>query len=215
MHRLSRRLKKETTSEHRLAEATRFAKAFFRGQFNRRTYARGLALFEPVYAALENALQSDEALRPFWGEAHLRAPAIRTDLARFGPRLDTVPSAYSRRINAVASDDPLRTLGHFYVRYFADLSGVARVAPMAHRLLRIDRREPMAFFSFPKITDMRAYKNGLRALLDGVPEEAHERVLDEARRSFELHRQLVDQLFETLKQDEVTAHALESGPPPS
>ncbi|RYG65136.1 hypothetical protein EON77_18910, partial [bacterium] len=48
---LSRRLRKETKTAHRLAEATRFAKAFFKGKLNVPAFAQGVARLYPVYVA--------------------------------------------------------------------------------------------------------------------------------------------------------------------
>ncbi|MEM9074078.1 MAG: biliverdin-producing heme oxygenase [Myxococcota bacterium] len=196
---LARRLKRETRPEHDLAEATRFAKAFFAGRFNANAYTLGLSHFEPIYRALEDALASpaDPILSPFHRPAMFRLPAIQTDLKRFaGPK--PVESAYAERIRTQARDNPVALLGHVYVRYFADLSGVARVAPIANRLLGIPKSRPLAYFRFDDIPDKRLFKKELRARLNAVPAVHHDVILDEARMSFRLHREVVDVLFETL-----------------
>ncbi|MEM6791262.1 MAG: biliverdin-producing heme oxygenase [Myxococcota bacterium] len=197
--RLSRRLKKETRTEHDLAEASRFAKLFFKGRFDQRGYAKGLARIEPVYAALEAGLEAHDILTPFQRPHVYRRDVIRSDRERFGADLEPVETSYAARIREIAADQPFRLLGHFYVRYFADMSGVAKVAPMAHRLLGIDAEVPLEFFRFRRIPDLRAEKNDLRRQLDAVPPAFHEAVLDEAKRSFVLHRDLVDGLLVDLE----------------
>lgn len=201
---LAARLRDETQPEHQLAEATRFAKAFFRGRLDIRAYGLGLARFEPVYSALEHGLRAHVELAEFVRPEVFRQGAILADLERFGNGQRSIATPYSARIRELARENPFALLGHFYVRYFADLSGVARVAPFAHRLLGIPKSEPMEFFRFPAISDRKAIKNELRLLLDAVPRAHHETILDEARRSFRLHRELVDELLDVLERPHPT-----------
>lgn len=198
---LSERLRTETGREHRLAEAARLTKAFFSGKLDLRAFLLGLRHFEPIYLALERALGSappHSLLAPFQLPEVYRRDAIVKDLARFGVRSTGPDSPYAARIEEVATSEPARILGHFYVRYFADLSGVARSAPVAHRLLGVDRQAPLAFFTFPDIPDRKHFKAVLRRLLDAVPDTHHNAIIDEARTSFSLHRALVDELFAQL-----------------
>ncbi|MEM9194253.1 MAG: biliverdin-producing heme oxygenase [Myxococcota bacterium] len=198
---LSNRLRTETGREHRLAEAARLTKAFFGGKLDLRAFMLGLSHFEPVYAALEDALDAapdSSVLAPFRLPVVYRRNAILTDLQRFDHPGSGPDSPYAARIRRTAAESPARILGHFYVRYFADLSGVARSAPIAHRLLGVDSKAPLAFFTFPDIPDRKMFKNKLRALLDKLPRSHHDEIVDEARVSFSLHRDLVDELFDQL-----------------
>lgn len=197
--RLSRRLKKETRTEHDLAEASRFAKLFFQGRFDAGAYAQSLGWIELVYTALEEGLEANDVLAPFQRRAIYRGDVIRDDRRHYGADTPLVDTPYAARIRDVATRDPFRLLGHFYVRYFAEMSGVAKVAPMAHRLLGIPADQPLKYFQFPKVPDLRAAKNELRGALDDVPPAFHDVILDEARRSFTLHRELVDGLLTELE----------------
>ncbi|HJL14938.1 MAG TPA: biliverdin-producing heme oxygenase [Sandaracinaceae bacterium LLY-WYZ-13_1] len=199
---LARRLRAETTQAHRLAEASRLAKAFFRGRLNAEAYALGLARIEPVYAALEEALSAPERhplLAAFHRPEIFRLPAIREDLARLGPAPRPRRSRYAERIREVAAHRPVATLGHFYVRYFGDLAGVARLAPLAPRLLGLPADARLAFFRFPGVRDRKATLAELRAYLDALPLACHDDVIAEARRSFALHGRLVAELFDELE----------------
>jgi heme oxygenase (biliverdin-producing, ferredoxin) len=199
---LARRLRAETSRSHRLAEATRFAQALFAGRLDVRAYALGLAHIAPVYAALEAALETDD-LHPLLGAFRrpelYRSEAIEEDLARYGaetPRAGRC--AYAARIDEVAARRPVALVGHFYVRYFGDLSGVARLAPLAPRLLGLPPTAELSFFRFPRVSDRAATLAELRAYLDALPLACHDEVVAEAKRSFVLHRRLVDRLFATL-----------------
>jgi heme oxygenase len=199
---LARRLRAETKRAHRLAEATRLAKAFLAGRLDARAYALGLARIEPVYAALEEALSAPD-LHPLLVAFHrpelFRLEAIRRDLARYGPAPRPRVCGYAARIRHVAAQRPVALLGHFYVRYFGDLSGMARLAPIAHRLLGLEPGAPLELFRFPEVRDRRATLDELRAYLDAIPLACHDDVVAEARRSFALHRRLVDRLLEDLE----------------
>jgi heme oxygenase len=206
--RLSLRLRSETRREHVLAEATRLARAFFAGRLDATAYAMGLARFEPVYEALEGALERDDTplLRAFHRPELHRLEAIRHDRALLGHGRATEPNAYARRITHVASAQPIALLGHFYVRYFADLSGGAVAGRLAPRVLRLPPGVRLAYFDFPAITDRAAYKDELRAYLDAIPRAHHAAIVDEAKRAFLLHRELVDALFDDLARASLPPH---------
>ncbi|AKF04607.1 biliverdin-producing heme oxygenase [Sandaracinus amylolyticus] len=213
---LSARLRSETRREHVLAEATRLARAFFAGRLDAHAYALGLVRMEPVYEALETSLatSAEPLLRAFDRPELHRLAALRSDLAALGRPSPTTPNAYAARIRLVARDEPIALLGHFYVRYFADLSGGAVVGRVAPRLFRLPRGLEPAYFAFPAIEDRTAYKDELRAYLDAIPRMHHDVVVDEARRAFLLHRELVDALFDELERTSTPPRALVPDRPP-
>ncbi|MEM9693812.1 MAG: biliverdin-producing heme oxygenase, partial [Myxococcota bacterium] len=174
-------------------------KLFFRGRFDARAYAMGLARLEPVYAALEEGLRTHENTRVFLRHPIMREAAVRSDRRRYGEGVDPVDTPYARRIRDVTESAPHRLVGHVYVRYFADLSGVAKMARVAHRLLGLPADAPLAYFSFPAEVDKQAVKTELRAAIDRLERRHHEAVIDEARRSFRLHKELTDELLSVLE----------------
>lgn len=165
--RLSKRLKAETKSEHVLAEATRLAKAFFAGRLDLHAFTLGLVRVEPVYQALERALATSE--EPFHRPELYRVDSIRRDLDALGRPAPSHGNAYAMRIDQVARTQPVALLGHFYVRYFADLSGGVTAGRLALKVLRLPKGTRLTYFEFPGISDRTAYKNELRAYLDAVP----------------------------------------------
>ncbi|UJR82792.1 biliverdin-producing heme oxygenase [Sandaracinus amylolyticus] len=207
---LSARLRSETRREHVLAEATRLARAFFAGRLDAHAYALGLVRMEPVYEALETSLatSAEPLLRAFDRPELHRLAALRADLAALGRPPSSAPNGYAARVRLVAHDEPIALLGHFYVRYFADLSGGAVVGRLAPRLFRLPPGLDPAYFAFPGIADRAAYKDELRAYLDAVPRTHHDVVVEEARRAFLLHRELVDALFDDLEHTRPPPRAL-------
>ena len=96
------------------------------------------------------------------------------------------------------------------MRYFADLSGGAVVQRLAPRLFRLPHGLDPEYFAFPRIDDRAAYKDELRAYLDAIPRTHHDVVVEEARRAFVLHRELVDALFDELEHAKQPPQALVS-----
>ena len=181
-------------------------RALLRGEMDRAGYARLLRALHAVYAALERAL-AEHAARPAVAAVHdpalARAERLACDLdAVAGAGWDdAVPlaaeaGAYAARLARLAADDPDLLVAHAYVRYLGDLSGGQLIAPIVRRALALDGDAGTAFYEFPEIGDLAAYKQRYRAALDALPvdEATAARIVAEARWAFAAHARLFDEL---------------------
>lgn len=205
----SRRLRKETQSAHKLAEATQLARAFFKGKVTQRAYAEGLARLYPVYSAMERCfaeVPDDDLLSGFNLPAMFRAEPILEDLEYFAltPSFGRSPAstAYHERITELAGDPSLRWLlgAHAYVRYLGDMYGGQIARKVAPKVLKLPEGMGVAFLSFPHVIDMPSFRDNFRARLDALattPEQV-DQLVAEANRAFDFNRQIAEELFAEL-----------------
>ncbi len=202
---LSVRLRAETRLAHRLVDATRFAKAFFKGTLTQAVYAESLTRIFPVYAAMERLL-SVAARTSVLGGFHLpevyRAGAIVRDMSHFGrfpsAALSAATAAYVDRITSIGEGrlPTHRLIAHAYVRYMADVSGGVLARRVAQKVLKLPSREGLAYFDFDHL-DPQAFRTVFHARLDGASLSRAEcaEVVDEANRAFELNRGVADEVW--------------------
>lgn len=193
---LSDMLREGTRDAHRAAERGPFVRAFLRGQLDRDTYVRMLGGLLRVYAALEDGLlrrRGHPLVAPFVLPALFRAPALAVDLAHFlGPawqsRLAPSPAAerYAAHLDRLAADAPPGLVAHAYTRYLGDLSGGRLLRDRAARALGLSEGPGLAFYDFPAIPDIAAFKADFRARLDALPltDAAAAALVDEANFAF-------------------------------
>jgi heme oxygenase len=203
---LSRRLRAETKVAHKLVEATRFARAFFKGTLTPAVYAEGLARIHPVYEVMERALRravEDPVLGPFHLPAVFRTDALARDLKHFGvavaKRRSPASDAYRDHVAAIADGTapPWLLVAHAYVRYMGDVSGGVIAGKLAQRALRLPSTDGLAFFDFGAL-DPETFRREFRARLDAVPldEPCLAQLVAEANRAFELNRALADEMWD-------------------
>jgi heme oxygenase len=180
--------------------------AFFRGQVSREAYPELLARLLPVYGALERdpeTLAEHPALSRIHHPELFRAPALRQDLASYcgqdwPARVRATPAvqAYVDRLAWLASHWPVGLAAHHYTRYLGDLSGGQMIARVVRKAFANTGGEGVAFYEFPGIPDIAAFKTRYRDGLDAMPlaEGEAARLVEEANRAFDLNVGLFSEL---------------------
>jgi heme oxygenase len=203
---LSLQLREGTKDAHVRAERSSFMQAFLRGAVSHDAYRELLARLLPVYEALERdpaALASHPALSRIHCPELFRAAALRQDLAfHCGPdwsaRVRTTPAvqAYVGRLEWLAAHWPVGLAAHHYTRYLGDLSGGQMIARVVRKAFASTGREGVAFYEFPDIPDIPAFKVRYREGLDAMPlaEGDAARLVEEANRAFDLNVGLFSEL---------------------
>lgn len=196
---LSQRLRAETRSAHSRVEKLGFVRAFLRGTVERDTYCRLLADLHHVYRHLEAGFAAHRdtvLLRPLYLPELFREHALATDLeflARADWRRTLKPSAaaqrYAARLRALSQGPAALLVAHAYTRYLGDLSGGQILRRVAARALGLTGPDGLAFYDFPQIPDLAAYKQAFRARLDALPLPLAQQaeLVAEANRAFALN----------------------------
>lgn len=208
---LSEQLREGTKEVHVRAERSPFMQAFFRGHVPRDGYRELLARLLPVYEALEQAQQQladDVAMGQINFPQLYRAETLREDLAfYYGPdwrnRIADTPAVreYVGRIHELAQTWPAGLAAHHYTRYLGDLSGGQIIKRMIQKSFGTDGNDGVAFYEFPEITDIPAFKKEYRAGMNAIPlaDGEAQRIVDEANHAFELNVGLFSELDELRK----------------
>lgn len=202
---LAQRLRDETRDLHTVAERSGIMRPLLRGTLAPGDYGLLLRNLHDIYVAMEcglNAHRGLPALAPFAHAGLARAPRIAYDLdVIVGPGWHEVLVApttqqYASRLGVISVSNPVLLLAHAYVRYLGDLSGGQQIARCIRRVLPADMTGATAFYEFPDLADLEAFKHGVRAALDAVelPEDVLDGVAAEARWSFHAHAALFNEL---------------------
>lgn len=202
---LPERLKAETRALHFAVERGALMRALLGRSFDRAAYVALLRALLPIYDALERGLArhaAHPAIAPLRLPGLERAGALARDLdtlhgAGWDIALPPVPGAqaYARRLQELDRHRPERLAAHAYVRYLGDLSGgrvlQRRVAAALHR----PGGEGTAFYDFGGDAAAERLAADFRAALGRLgPAGVDDAIVDEARRAFEMHRGLFDQI---------------------
>lgn len=174
---LSTVLRQSTWGAHEEVETGPLEKALAEGDLRQEVYADLLAQSWAVYRAIEAiapAMANDRVAGPFVRPEVFRVPAVEADLAFYWgsawrERINLLEETkfYVRRIEAVASSDPIAWIAHSYTRYLADLSGgftIDRAIEQAYGLQEDGRR--LYDFDLPGGVDPATWKNAYRQLLN-------------------------------------------------
>lgn len=195
---LATRLRVETQVLHIEAERSGYIQEILKRRAGLEGYALFLRNLQPAYEALERALSAHAEHPPldrFRWPALFRSEAIAGDLtALAGPAwqgaLPLLPEgeAYARHIEKVEATDPIRLIGHAYVRYVGDLSGGQIVKTLLSTSPGLTA-DQLSFYDFPGIADAEAYKNAFRASLDqaGASADHADAIVAEALEAFRLN----------------------------
>jgi heme oxygenase len=177
-----------TGSPEEAPQEPQYSTAYLRGGLNREGIAAQAAQHFLMYEALEGAAaahreRAGEAFAFWLPELH-RLPALREDLQHWigddweaearGRYATPGIVHYVDRITEVAYDSLPLFVAHHYTRYLADLSGGLMIARAFRASYGIENDAGTRFYVFDRIEDPRAYKDGYRALLDGLDLTAEE-----------------------------------------
>ncbi len=206
---LSARLRVATQALHLEAERSGYVQEILKRRASLAGYALFLRNLLPAYQALERALahHADHPVHELFVWPPLfRSAAIITDLrALAGTRSENdwplLPEgqAYADHLENIDETDPVRLIGHAYVRYIGDLSGGQIVKSL---LTASPGLEPamLGFYDFPGIFDAEVYKDNFRASLDraGVVAGNAEAIVNEAQCAFRLNINLSRAVLKSL-----------------
>ncbi len=174
-----------TFSDHETAAMSGFMTALFEERLPVEAYTSMVAQHWFAYVVLEQAgdsLADHPVAGAFVVEALRRVPSLEADLRhlvgddwreRIQPSEAT--TAYVVRMNEVCFDRPEAFVAHHYTRYMGDLSGGQMIGKIARRTYDLDPGSGAAFYEFPDIEDLTAFKDGYRRQLDVADWTAEER----------------------------------------
>lgn len=190
-------LKARTAKAHVRAEKSGVIADLLRRRATRDSFVLLLRNLQPVYAALEQAIERLGKTPPvglidFPGVA--RSAALESDLVHMaGPSWRDLPVAsaaqdYATRIHDVASSRPDLLLAHAYVRYFGDLNGGQILRKLIGEALNI-APDSLRFYDFSAIADMKAFLVAYRTAFEDALAMVGDResVLSEAEAAFEFN----------------------------
>ena len=199
-------LKAETWGLHTEVERSEFIRALLRGEMNLRPYCALLRNLYEIYTTLEAALARHAAhpvLAPLALAGLARAHHLAADLdSLHGPRWPNeiaVQGAcrdYVNRLTQLGQAEPELLVAHAYVRYLGDLSGGQMLRRIVSGSLQLAEPAGTRFYDFGSPAEAVALAQRFRAGVDAIvaKPEVKAAIVEEARRSFHLHRQLFDEL---------------------
>lgn len=177
-----------------------------RGSMDQPGYQALLVNLAAIYAALEPAWQrhsSHPVLASTFSTRLLRSAALRADLRTLARSQDVEPAplqpatwSYVHRLEALDAAHPELLLAHAYVRYLGDLNGGQLLKVAVRRCFALPDHAGTSFYDFGDAAVTaelaRRFRQGLADLV--VEADLQDALVDEARRSFELHAAMFDQL---------------------
>lgn len=202
---LSARFREATAEDHRRAERRPFVQDLLRGRLGLEEYVWLLRDLVEVYEGLERGLEAgSEGLLPppLASPALKRAPALEADLRHLHGRnwrrsVDPSPAAlaYGAHLRGLARTFPRGLAAHAYVRYLGDLSGGRLVGRQVQKAFGLDPDRGLAFYAFPAIEDVDAFKARFRAALDRMDLQGDgDALVEEARHAFDRNGAIFDEL---------------------
>lgn len=205
MTHFSKTLAERTRANHSESEGASFMADLMRGTGTLDDYTALSSQHYFIYEAIEESVSlwlSDPVAGTFFDEALTRLPAIRSDL-RFligddwRSRIAPLPTtdAYTARIREVGRSWAGGLIAHHYTRYLGDLSGGQFIARLIARHYGLSG-DGLAFYDFPGILEVEAFKDDYRAKLDTAQWDAaeRERILDEVVRAYRFNTDVFDDL---------------------
>ena len=198
-------IKEGTKKSHSAAENTSFVASFLRGVVSKESYKKLVKDLYFVYRTMEEEIDKLEN-DPIVSQINLpdlkRVNSLERDLRfYYGPiwRSLIMPSEacanYVSRIKCCSIEDPTLLVGHHYTRYLGDLSGGQILKGIAEKAMGL-KDEGLYFYDFDKIENAKKYKDGYRAILNGLDVDQHQvdAIIVEANYAFRLNMYMFDTL---------------------
>ena len=198
----SKKIKKDTSKSHSMAENTGFVTNFLAGVVSKESYKQLIADFYFIYTALEEQVdkfKDDPFIAPIAFDELKRVPALEKDCEFYWGenwRNTISPTdACKNYVKRVKKINAKFLVGHHYTRYLGDLSGGQILKNIANKSMNLNG-EGLAFYEFEKIPHAGNFKNRYRTALDNLPItwSDGELIINEANYAFKLNMDVFDEI---------------------
>ena len=198
----SKKIKKDTSKSHSMAENTGFVTNFLAGVVDKESYKQLIADFYFIYTALEEQVdkfKDDPFIAPIAFDELKRVPALEKDCEFYwGENWKNTISptdACKNYVKRVKKINAKFLVGHHYTRYLGDLSGGQILKNIANKSMNLNG-EGLAFYEFENIPHAGNFKNRYRTALDNLPItwSDGELIINEANYAFKLNMDVFDEI---------------------
>ena len=198
----SKKIKKDTSKSHSMAENTGFVTNFLAGVVSKESYKQLIADFYFIYTALEEQVEKfkdDPFIAPIAFDELKRVPALEKDCEFYWGenwRNTISPTdACKNYVKRVKKIDAKFLVGHHYTRYLGDLSGGQILRNIANKSMNLDGKG-LAFYDFEGIPNAKGFKERYRHALDNLPItwSDGELIINEANYAFKLNMDVFDEI---------------------
>tara|TARA_B100000614_G_scaffold222518_1_gene210338 strand:- start:599 stop:1294 length:696 start_codon:yes stop_codon:yes gene_type:complete len=198
----SKKIKKDTSKSHSMAENTGFVTNFLAGVVDKESYKQLIADFYFIYTALEEQVdkfKDDPFIAPIAFNELKRVPALEKDCEFYWGenwRNTISPTdACKNYVKRVRKISPKFLVGHHYTRYLGDLSGGQILRNIANKSMNLDGKG-LAFYDFEGIPNAKGFKERYRHALDNLPItwSDGELIINEANYAFKLNMDVFDEI---------------------
>lgn len=207
-------LREGTADKHQETEKVPYIRAIFRGGLDAQTYTYQLESLHAVYAVMEELYRQNKdnpILAKLYFPALFRENSLKEDIASFQKKFGTklrgsiskATQNYIDHIKNTAKTKPELLVAQAYVRYLGDLSGGQSIKKVVAKTFELEGNEGTAFYEFPEIEDLMAFKGIYRQNLDTLPlnDSQKAELLAEANATFDLNKFLFIELDSDLKEN--------------
>ena len=198
----SKKIKKDTSKSHSMAENTGFVTNFLAGVVSKDSYKQLIADFYFIYTALEEQVEKfkdDPFIAPIAFDELKRVPALEKDCEFYWGenwRNTISPTDACRNyVKRVKKINAKFLVGHHYTRYLGDLSGGQILKNIANKSMNLNG-EGLAFYEFEGISNPGHFKTRYRTALDNLPItwSDGELIINEANYAFKLNMDVFDEI---------------------
>ena len=198
----SKKIKKDTSKSHSMAENTGFVTNFLAGVVSKESYKQLIADFYFIYTALEEQVEKfkdDPFIAPIAFDELKRVPALEKDCEFYWGKgwksIITPTDACKNYVKRVKKINAKFLVGHHYTRYLGDLSGGQILKNIANKSMNLNG-EGLAFYEFEGISNPGNFKNRYRTALDNLPItwSDGELIINEANYAFKLNMDVFDEI---------------------
>ena len=198
----SKKIKKDTSKSHSMAENTGFVTNFLAGVVSKESYKQLIADFYFIYTALEEQVEKfkdDPFIAPIAFDELKRVPALEKDCEFYWGenwRNTISPTDACRNyVKRVKKINAKFLVGHHYTRYLGDLSGGQILKNIANKSMNLNG-EGLAFYEFEGISNPGHFKTRYRTALDNLPItwSDGELIINEANYAFKLNMDVFDEI---------------------
>jgi heme oxygenase len=198
----SKKIKKDTSKSHSMAENTGFVTNFLAGVVSKDSYKQLIADFYFIYTALEEQeekFKDDPFIAPIAFDELKRVPALEKDCEFYWGKnwrnIISPTDACKNYVKRVKKINAKFLVGHHYTRYLGDLSGGQILKNIANKSMNLNG-EGLAFYEFENIPHAGNFKNRYRTALDNLPItwSDGELIINEANYAFKLNMDVFDEI---------------------